>query len=58
VGLPVDYSYDREQVIAAMAMDKKVSGAAITVVEVPEIGRFELKKIALTDLQNKVKEAL
>lgn len=58
VGLPVEYRFDKEKVLAAMAMDKKVSGSAITAVEVPEIGRFELNRIALTDLQNKVKEAL
>ena len=58
VGLPTAYSYDREEVIAAMAMDKKVSGGEITVVNLSAIGRFSLDKIPLADLQKRMKEVL
>lgn len=58
VGLPTAYTYDRDAVIAAMAMDKKVSGGEITVVNLPSIGRFSLDKIPLVELQNRMKEVL
>ncbi len=58
VGLPTSFAYDREQVINAMAMDKKVSGGEITVVSVPEIGKFSLDKISLESLRKRMKEVL
>ncbi len=58
VGLPTAYTYDREEVIAAMAMDKKVSGGEITVVNLPAIGQFSLDRIPLADLQKRMKEVL
>ncbi len=58
VGLPTSYSFDQEKVIAAMAMDKKVAGGEITVVNLPEIGRFEFDKIPLGDLQKRMEEVL
>ncbi len=58
VGLPTAYSYDPEKVIAAMAMDKKVAGGEITIVNLPEIGRYEFDKIPLADLQKRMKEVL
>lgn len=58
VGLPTSYTYDSEKVIAAMDMDKKVSGGEITVVSLPEIGRFSLDKISLETLHNRMKEVL
>ena len=58
VGLPTSYSFDKEKVIAAMAMDKKVAGGEITVVNLPAIGRFEFDKIPLAELQKRMKEVL
>ena len=57
-GLPTSYSYDREKVIAAMSMDKKVAGDKITVVSLPEIGRFEFETLSLTHLNQRMKEVL
>ncbi len=57
-GLPTAFSYDKEKVIRAMAMDKKVAGGMITVVYLPEIGRFEFQQIALADLQKRMEEVL
>lgn len=58
IGLPTSYSYDRNQVIAAMAMDKKVAGEKITVVTVPEIGGFEFETLTLEELNQRMREAL
>ncbi len=58
VGLPTAYTYDREKVIAAMAMDKKVAGGEITVVNLSAIGHFEFEKISLAALQKRMKEVL
>lgn len=56
--LPTAYTYDRAQVIAAMAMDKKVAGGEITVVTVPEVGAFRLEKLSLAALQQRMEEVL
>ncbi len=58
VGLPTGFSYDKEKVIRAMAMDKKVAGGMITVVYLPEIGRFEFQQISLAELQKRMEEVL
>ncbi len=58
VGLPTSYTYDKEQVIEAMTMDKKVAGGEITVVELPKIGKFELRKISLETLKKRMREVL
>jgi len=58
VGLPTTYSYDKQKVIAAMAMDKKVAGDAITVVTVPQIGTFEFEKLSLNALNQRMEEVL
>lgn len=58
VGLPTSYTYDKEQVIEAMTMDKKVAGGMITVVDLPAIGQFELNKISLETLKQRMMEVL
>ncbi len=58
VGLPTSYTYDKQKVIAAMAMDKKVSGGEITVVDLPAIGQFALNKISLDTLKKRMEEVL
>lgn len=58
IGLPTEYAFDREQVISAMSMDKKVSGDKITVVTLPEIGRFEFETQTLEALNQKMREVL
>lgn len=58
VGLPTSYTCDHDRVIAAMAMDKKVSGDEITVVSLPQIGVFSLDKISLETLNQRMKEVL
>ncbi|MBQ7936277.1 MAG: 3-dehydroquinate synthase [Clostridia bacterium] len=58
VGLPTSYSYNREKVIAAMAMDKKVAGDNITVVTLPEIGSFQFETLTLKALNQRMEEVL
>ncbi|MBR6794108.1 MAG: 3-dehydroquinate synthase [Clostridia bacterium] len=58
VGLPTAYTYEKEKVIEAMTMDKKVAGGMITVVDLPAIGRFELNKISLETLKERMLEVL
>lgn len=58
IGLPTAYSYDRERVISAMAMDKKVAGDSITVVTVPEIGCFQFETLPLNELNQRMEEVL
>ncbi len=57
-GLPTVYQFDKQKVIEAMSMDKKVAGGFITVVDLPEIGRFELNKISLETLKKRMEEVL
>ena len=57
-GLPVKFSVDKEKVIQALAMDKKVSGDQITVVSVPAIGTFEFETLSLKELQKRMEEVL
>lgn len=57
-GLPTSYEFDKQKAIQAMAMDKKVSGGFITVVDLPEIGQFELRKISLETLKKRMEEVL
>ena len=58
VGLPTSYPYNREQVIAAMAMDKKMAGGEITVVRVPEIGSFVLETRSFEALKEEMEDVL
>lgn len=58
VGLPTSYPYNREQVIAAMTMDKKMAGGEITVVRVPEIGSFVLETRSFEALKEEMEDVL
>ncbi len=58
VGLPTSYCYDRAAVIDAMMLDKKVDGDHITVVTLPEIGRYRLERITLEALKARMEEVL
>lgn len=58
VGLPTSYPYNREQVIAAMSMDKKMAGGEITVVRVPEIGSFVLETRSFEALKEEMEDVL
>ncbi|MBQ7171143.1 MAG: 3-dehydroquinate synthase [Clostridia bacterium] len=54
VGLPVSFAGDPKKLAEAVRHDKKTSGDKISVVFVPEPGRFEIRTLPLTEYQNDV----
>ena len=58
LNLPTDIKCDYDKIINAVCHDKKMVGNEITVIYVPEIGTFEIKKMnvgAFVDSIRKVK---
>lgn len=58
LSLPVSVSCNADAVISACLHDKKASGDTITVVTVPEIGRYELKTMPFADYEITIREVL
>lgn len=56
LNLPTSFDYDTDTIINAVKHDKKMSGNDITVVYVPEIGEFEMRKMAFEDYAKEIKE--
>ena len=56
--LPTEVDVDMEAVIAACRYDKKAQGDDITLVYVPEIGKFEMKTIPFAEFEILVREVL
>ena len=50
LNLPTEIQYDTDVIIEAMRHDKKMAGNEITVVFVPEIGEFEMRKMPFDEL--------
>lgn len=57
LNLPTEFDADADALIKAACHDKKADGKDITIVFVSEIGKFELKKISLTELAEMIREA-
>lgn len=57
LNLPTSFDADSDSLIKAMYHDKKAAGNDITVIYVPKIGEFEMKKMPLTELAGLVKKA-
>jgi len=57
LNLPTEIEYDTDVIIEAMRHDKKMAGDEITVVYVPEIGKFEMRKMPFKELAAQFKEA-
>lgn len=57
-GLPTTANWDTEKVLEACRHDKKSSGDTITIVTVPEIGRYELKRLSYCDYETLLREVL
>lgn len=55
--LPTEFNADTDTLIKAACHDKKADGNTITIVLVSEIGKFELRKISLTELAEIIKGA-
>ncbi|NLJ69955.1 MAG: 3-dehydroquinate synthase [Clostridiaceae bacterium] len=50
-GLPTEIALNPDLIYKSILHDKKAEGNQITIVSVPEIGSFELKKISINDLK-------
>lgn len=55
LNLPTVFSFEKETVINAVYHDKKASGSDITVVFVPKIGKWEMKKMPIRELMGSVR---
>lgn len=56
LNLPTDFEYDINAVIDAIKHDKKMSGEEITVIYVPKIGEFQMRKLKFSELMKELKE--
>ena len=54
VGLPTEQKIDAEETYKALTHDKKASASTVTVVYVPRVGEYELKKIPVEDMKEKL----
>lgn len=55
LNLPTSFDLSTEEIIDAVCHDKKADGSYITVVFVPKIGTFEMKKISLKNYEGILK---
>lgn len=58
LGLPVELPVEPEEVLDYVAHDKKCAGSSVSVVYVPEVGRFELRRVELEDFRRQVRPVL
>ena len=56
LGLPTEVSADAEVIAEAVRHDKKAAGDSITVIYVPSVGDFEMKKCSFEELTKTVRE--
>lgn len=57
LNLPTSTEYEPEKLISAMRHDKKLMGDRITVIFVPEIGKFEMREMPFDDFAKEIKES-
>lgn len=57
LNLPISFSAEPEKIIEAVAHDKKCSGNTLTVIRVPEIGKYEMKDITVDELFEELRKA-
>ena len=58
LNLPTEYCGDVEVLLEACRHDKKAAGDEISIVYVPEVGRFEIKTIAFSEYESMIREVL
>ena len=56
LGLPTEYSGDMEKLISAASHDKKFLGNKVTVITLPEIGKFRMEDWSTEELFDRIKE--
>ena len=57
LNLPTSTDFETEKIISAMRHDKKLMGDKITVILVPEIGKFEMREMPFDDFAKEIKES-
>jgi len=58
LNLPTNFEYDADIMANAIKHDKKMDGAEITVIYVPSVGKFEMRKVMAEDLLKDLKEVI
>ena len=58
LGLPTDVEGDLEGMLSIASHDKKCEGDSISVVYVPEVGSFEIRKMSTEEWKNEIRFAL
>ncbi len=54
LNLPTEFPLEKDKIYEAIAHDKKAEGGDITVITVPEIGKFQMQKITLEEFERGV----
>ncbi len=54
LNLPTTFDCDTDEIIEAVSHDKKMAGDKLTVIYVPEIGKFEMKEITIEALRKEI----
>ena len=57
LNLPVSFSAEPEKIIEAVRHDKKCAGNRLTVIRVPEIGKYEMSDITTDELFEELRKA-
>ncbi len=57
LNLPTSTDFETEKIISAMRHDKKLMGDLITVIFVPEIGKYEMREMPFDDFAKEIKES-
>ena len=55
LNLPTELNFDKKQLIDAVYHDKKAEGTDITVVFVPEVGKWEMRKLSISQFERGLK---
>ena len=58
LSLPSESPFGADELLPYCRHDKKAAGDKLTIVYVPEIGRFELRTVTFSEFENLVKESL
>ncbi len=54
LNLPTEFPLEKDKIYEAIAHDKKAEGGDITVITVPEIGKFQMQKLTLEEFERGV----
>lgn len=57
LNLPTSTDFETEKIISAMRHDKKLMGDLITVIFVPEVGKYEMREMPFDNFAKEIKES-